>query len=271
MCLAGLGDCLAPSHTVWESPAGAPPVLETVWQRFRLSGSFLQVPKRSGRLSGTAADNQSGVSCRCPAGIGASGTVADCLKYSYKCLDGLGTVPDCLGVSCRCPVGLGDCLVPAQTVWESPAGAPNPIWVTARYRHKLSGNLLQEIRRSWHRHRLSGSLVQVPRQSGGLLAPSQTVWESPAGAQTVWDTVWNRRRLSGSLLSIMATINEAHIRRKLGLQETPRQSATVTKSLPDRLGKSMRLQESPMTNHSLNCVLYNGEIIVPNIPWVNPS
>ncbi|KAH3859640.1 hypothetical protein DPMN_102458 [Dreissena polymorpha] len=77
-----------------------------------------------------------------------------------------------------------------------------------------------------------------------VLALSPTVSESPADFPPVWETIWHRRRLSGSLLFVMATMNEAHIHRKLGLelQETPRQSATVTESLPDRLSKSRRLQ-----------------------------
>ncbi|KAH3835798.1 hypothetical protein DPMN_109162 [Dreissena polymorpha] len=64
--------------------------------------SLLIVPRRSGRLSGSIADNL-GISCMC----------------SYD----LDTVADCLGVSCRCPSGLRDCLVTSQTVLGSPACA----------------------------------------------------------------------------------------------------------------------------------------------------
>ncbi|KAH3692342.1 hypothetical protein DPMN_194792 [Dreissena polymorpha] len=79
-CAAGLGD----------------------WHRRTLSGSLLQVPRRSLRFSGT---------------------VADCLEVFCRCPDGLGTVADCIGVSCRCPAGLEDLLNPSQTVWDCPTGA----------------------------------------------------------------------------------------------------------------------------------------------------
>ncbi|KAH3727918.1 hypothetical protein DPMN_053864 [Dreissena polymorpha] len=132
---AGLRDCLAPSQTVWVSPLGAPTVWQTVlhflgvfcrcpnglvtvvdclgvsyrcaaglgyWHRRTLSGSLLQVPRRSLRLSGT---------------------VSDCLRVSFRCPDGLA---DCLALfGCL----LQMVLAPLLTVLESPAGA-QLVWET---------------------------------------------------------------------------------------------------------------------------------------------
>ncbi|KAH3708436.1 hypothetical protein DPMN_067887 [Dreissena polymorpha] len=78
---AGLGDCLAPSQTVWEFPAGAQ---RRFWHRRRLSWSLQQVLRRSWRLSCIVADCL-GVSCRCQCGLC---TVSDCLGFSCWYLEG---------------------------------------------------------------------------------------------------------------------------------------------------------------------------------------
>ncbi|KAH3709186.1 hypothetical protein DPMN_068648 [Dreissena polymorpha] len=86
---------LAPSHTVWESPAGASPVLKTLWHRRRLSGCLLLVFRwywHRRRLSWNLL--QVLIWYGRP-----SETVANCLGLSYRCSDDLGTVADCLGVS----------------------------------------------------------------------------------------------------------------------------------------------------------------------------
>ncbi|KAH3851263.1 hypothetical protein DPMN_093743 [Dreissena polymorpha] len=91
MCSDGLdtiADCLRVSC---RCPSG----LRDFWQRRRLSGGLLQVPRRSVRLSGTVKDYLK-VSCRYQDGFGA---VTDCLSVSCWCRDGLRTVAVSLGYS----------------------------------------------------------------------------------------------------------------------------------------------------------------------------
>ncbi|KAH3700234.1 hypothetical protein DPMN_075206 [Dreissena polymorpha] len=67
----------------------------TKFNGFTVYGSLLHVPRWSVRLTGT---------------------IADSLRISCMCSNGLNTVADCLGVTCRCPSGLKDCLAMSQTV-----------------------------------------------------------------------------------------------------------------------------------------------------------
>ncbi|KAH3776421.1 hypothetical protein DPMN_177846 [Dreissena polymorpha] len=147
MCLAYLGDFLAATQTVWESPAGAQtalvpsqpsvslllvprrswrrrsvsespagasPVKKTVWHRLRLSGSLLQVPRRSYRCSLLQVTRRFKHRRRSYRNLlhvhrrsgRLSATVADRLGVSCRCPDGIATVAACLGVSCRSLAGL---------------------------------------------------------------------------------------------------------------------------------------------------------------------
>ncbi|KAH3734984.1 hypothetical protein DPMN_041444 [Dreissena polymorpha] len=128
MCTGGLGDCLAqsgilllvprrswhhrrlsgsvlqvcrrswrlaPWHTVLESHAGASPVIKTFWHSRILSGCLLQVPKWSWHRHRLSLSL-----LQVPSWSGRpSETAADCLGLSNRCSDELGAVADCLGVS----------------------------------------------------------------------------------------------------------------------------------------------------------------------------
>ncbi|KAH3884285.1 hypothetical protein DPMN_008264 [Dreissena polymorpha] len=59
------------------------------------------------------------------------------------------------------------------------------VWEHAIDCQRLSESLLLVPRRYWHRRRPSLSILLVPRR---FFAPSQTVWDSPEGALTVWET-----------------------------------------------------------------------------------
>ncbi|KAH3840438.1 hypothetical protein DPMN_113887 [Dreissena polymorpha] len=102
-----------PSHTVWESPAGAPAVWETVWHRLGVSCRYQDD-------LGIVADCLR-VSCRCPGGLrdcmAQSGILphvprrswhhcrlsGSVLQVSRRSLRLSGTVADCLDVFCRYP------------------------------------------------------------------------------------------------------------------------------------------------------------------------
>ncbi|KAH3854683.1 hypothetical protein DPMN_097231 [Dreissena polymorpha] len=89
-------------------------VWETVWHLRRLSGSLLQVPRRCWyrrKLSGRLFPDDLGTVTICLGVSGLlqvprrsgrlSGSVAGCMGVSCRCPFGLGTVVDRLGVSCR--------------------------------------------------------------------------------------------------------------------------------------------------------------------------
>ncbi|KAH3704715.1 hypothetical protein DPMN_079777 [Dreissena polymorpha] len=169
---------LATSQTVWESPAAAHTILapsQTVfvslqmprrsgrlsgslrlvlrqsWHRRRLSKSLLQVPRRSGEnLS-----HRLGVSCRCPDGLG---TVTDCMRFSCLYPTVLYIVWHRMRVSCRRSDGL-------TTVTDCQGVRLAPSW-----------SLLQVPRRSLHHRRLSESFF--------------------AGDPEVWETVWHSLEFS---------------------------------------------------------------------------
>ncbi|KAH3854684.1 hypothetical protein DPMN_097232 [Dreissena polymorpha] len=109
-------------------------------------GSFLQAPRRSGRLPGNEADRLESPACAktvfarsqtvweshasAPPGLGdylaPSQTVCESPLGAQTVLAPSQTVWES---STLCPTGLGDCLAPWQTVCKSHAGAPQ-VWET---------------------------------------------------------------------------------------------------------------------------------------------
>ncbi|KAH3737331.1 hypothetical protein DPMN_043914 [Dreissena polymorpha] len=155
-----------------------------------VSGSLLLVPRRSGILSGTVCESPVGAHTVFPPSQNVNEsragaptvweTVWHHLAVSCRYQDGLGIVADCLRVSCRCPGGLGYCLAqsgtilkPSKTVWECPAGVPpsHIVW-------EFPVGASPVLKTLWYRLRVSGCLLQVPRWS------------------------WHRRRLFWSLLQV---------------------------------------------------------------------
>ncbi|KAH3835797.1 hypothetical protein DPMN_109161 [Dreissena polymorpha] len=96
----GAQTVLASLQTVWESPAGAPPIKETVLHRRSLSGSLLQVFRRSWHLRKMYENLM-----YLPAGLG------DCLASSQTVWES--------------PAFVKAVFAPSQTVWKSPAGTLN--------------------------------------------------------------------------------------------------------------------------------------------------
>ncbi|KAH3862640.1 hypothetical protein DPMN_025610 [Dreissena polymorpha] len=106
-------------------------------------------------------------------------------------------------------------LAGAQTVWE-----------TVLHRRRLSGSVLHVTDVLGNCLAPSQTVFESLVGSQTVLAPSQTVWESPAGALTVVETVWRRLRLSWSLLLVLRR-SWHRLKLSWSLQQVPRQSGRI--------------------------------------------